>query len=257
MRSRLLVFLALTALGTASAPAADAPVDPRTRRSTRSSASTTAPTRPAARSAIYRDGKIVYARGYGMANLELGVANTSQTVFDIGSTAKQFSAFAIQLLAREGKLSLDDDVRKWVPEIPSYGKTVTIRHLLHHTGGLRDYIELMSLQGVMERGPDDRSGHSRHHGAPEGAQLRAGRGAPLLQHGLLPALDHREAGDRTVAARLRGGADLRSPRDAPYAVQRLAHADHPEPRDRLRAGRRAASSESTCPTGSRTATAGS
>ncbi len=84
-----------------------------------------------------------------MANLELGVANTPQTVFDIGSTSKQFSAFAIQLLAREGKLSLDDDVRKWVPEIPSYGKTVTIRHLLHHTGGLRDYIELMSLQGVM------------------------------------------------------------------------------------------------------------
>ncbi len=98
---------------------------------------------------VYRDGRIVYARGYGMANLELSIANTPQTVFDIGSTSKQFSAFAIQLLAREGKLSLDDDVRKWVPEIPSYGKTVTIRHLLHHTGGLRDYIELMSLQGVM------------------------------------------------------------------------------------------------------------
>lgn len=98
---------------------------------------------------VFRDGRIEYARGYGMANLELGVANTPQTVFDIGSTSKQFSAFAIQLLAREGKLSLDDDVRKWVPEIPSYGKTVAIRHLLHHTGGLRDYIELMSLQGVM------------------------------------------------------------------------------------------------------------
>ena len=98
---------------------------------------------------VYRDGKIHYARGYGMANLELGVANTPQTVFDIGSTSKQFSAFAIQLLAREGKISLDDDIRKWVPEIPSYGKTVTIRHLLHHTGGLRDYIELMSLQGMM------------------------------------------------------------------------------------------------------------
>ncbi len=98
---------------------------------------------------VFRDGKIEYARGYGMANLELGVANTPQTVFDIGSTSKQFTAFAIQLLARDGKLSLDDDVRKWVPEIPSYGKIVTIRHLLHHTGGLRDYIELMSLQGVM------------------------------------------------------------------------------------------------------------
>lgn len=97
---------------------------------------------------VYRDGKIVYERGYGMANLELGVANSPQTVFDIGSTSKQFTAFAIQLLAREGKLSLDDDIRRFLPEIPSYGKTVTIRNLLHHTGGLRDYIELMELQGV-------------------------------------------------------------------------------------------------------------
>ncbi len=98
---------------------------------------------------VYRDGGIAYARGYGMANLELSAGNTPQTVFDIGSTSKQFTAFAIQLLAREGRLSLDDDIRRWVPEIPSYGKTVTIRHLLHHTGGLRDYIELMGLQGIM------------------------------------------------------------------------------------------------------------
>jgi CubicO group peptidase (beta-lactamase class C family) len=99
---------------------------------------------------VYRDGEIAYARGYGMANLELSIANTPQTVFDIGSVSKQFTAFAIHLLAREGKLSLDDDIRKWVPEIPSYGKTVTLRHLLHHTGGLRDYIELMGFQGVVE-----------------------------------------------------------------------------------------------------------
>jgi CubicO group peptidase (beta-lactamase class C family) len=97
---------------------------------------------------VYRDGKIAYERGYGMANLELGVANSPQTVFDIGSTSKQFTAFAIHLLASDGKLSLDDDIRRWVPEIPSYGKTVTIRHLLHHTGGLRDYIELMELKGI-------------------------------------------------------------------------------------------------------------
>jgi CubicO group peptidase (beta-lactamase class C family) len=97
---------------------------------------------------VYRDGRILYARGYGMANLELGVANSAQTVFDIGSTSKQFTAFAIHLLARDGKLSLDDDIRKWVPEIPSYGKTITIRELLHHTSGLRDYIELMDLRGI-------------------------------------------------------------------------------------------------------------
>ncbi|HEY1435490.1 MAG TPA: serine hydrolase domain-containing protein, partial [Thermoanaerobaculia bacterium] len=97
---------------------------------------------------VYRDGKIAYERGFGMANLELGVANSPQSVFDIGSTSKQFTAFSIHLLAREGKLSLDDDIRKWIPEIPSYGNTTTIRHLLHHTSGLRDYIELMELQGV-------------------------------------------------------------------------------------------------------------
>ncbi len=129
-------------------PDAEAPADPRARVDELFREYDRSDT-PGCALGVYRDGRIEYARGYGMANLELAAANTSQTVFDIGSTSKQFSAFAIQLLAREGKLSLDDDVRKWVPEIPSYGKTVTIRHLLHHTGGLRDYIELMSLQGVM------------------------------------------------------------------------------------------------------------
>ena len=100
--------------------------------------------------AVIQDGSIVYERGYGMANLELGVANSPQSVFDIASMGKQFTAFSIHLLARDGKLSLDDDIRKWVPEIPSYGKTITIRHLLHHTSGLRDYLELMSLQGVRD-----------------------------------------------------------------------------------------------------------
>jgi CubicO group peptidase (beta-lactamase class C family) len=97
---------------------------------------------------VYRDGRIVYERGYGMANLELGVANSPQSVFDVGSTSKQFTAFAIHLLARDGKLSLDDDIRKWMPEVPDYGKKITIRNLLHHTSGLRDYIEVMELQGI-------------------------------------------------------------------------------------------------------------
>jgi len=150
MRFVIPVFLALVALhGAAPVPAAEAPVDPRTRVDELFRDYDRSDT-PGCALGVYRDGKIAYARGYGMANLELGVANSAQTVFDIGSTGKQFTAFAIQLLAREGKLSLDDDIRKWMPEIPSYGKTITIRHLLHHTGGLRDYIELMSLQGVMQ-----------------------------------------------------------------------------------------------------------
>src|SRR5262245_50443079 len=96
---------------------------------------------------IFQDGRIVYSRGYGMANLELRVANSPQTVFDIGSIGKQFTAFSILLLARDGKLSLDDDIRKYLPELPDFGKRVTIRHLLHHIGGLRDYIGILELEG--------------------------------------------------------------------------------------------------------------
>jgi CubicO group peptidase (beta-lactamase class C family) len=97
---------------------------------------------------VYRDAHIEYAHGYGMANLELGVALSPQSVFDIGSTSKQFTAMSVMLLAREGKLSLDDDIRKYIPELPSYGKTITIRHILTHTSGIRDYLTLWGLAGV-------------------------------------------------------------------------------------------------------------
>ena len=97
---------------------------------------------------VYENGRIAYARGYGMANLELMSAITPQSVFDIGSTSKQTTAMSIMLLANQGKLSLDDDVRKYVPELPKYEHTVTIRHLLTHTSGLRDYLTLFSLAGI-------------------------------------------------------------------------------------------------------------
>jgi CubicO group peptidase (beta-lactamase class C family) len=97
---------------------------------------------------VYHNGTIEYARGYGMANLELGVALSPQSIFDIGSTSKQFTAMSIMLLARDGKLSLDDDIRKYVPELPNYGKTITIRHILTHTSGIRDYLTLWGLAGV-------------------------------------------------------------------------------------------------------------
>lgn len=98
--------------------------------------------------AVVRDGKIVYSKGYGMASLEHGVPITPQTVLDIGSTSKQITAASILLLAQDGKLSLDDDVRKLIPEIPDYGTPVTLRHLLHHTSGIRDYIALLQLGGI-------------------------------------------------------------------------------------------------------------
>jgi CubicO group peptidase (beta-lactamase class C family) len=98
--------------------------------------------------AIYRNDEILYERGYGMANLEHGVALTPQTVFDIGSTSKQFTAFSILLLERQGKLSLDDDVRKFLSELPQYERPITVRHLMQHTSGLRDYLTLWDLAGM-------------------------------------------------------------------------------------------------------------
>ena len=97
---------------------------------------------------VYHNGRVEYARGYGMANLELGVALSPQSVFDIGSTSKQFTAMSIMLLARDGKLSLDDDIRKFIPELPKYKETITIRHILTHTSGIRDYLTLWALAGV-------------------------------------------------------------------------------------------------------------
>lgn len=95
--------------------------------------------------AISRNGQLLYERGYGMANLETGTPNTPASIFHMASVSKQFTAMAIQLLARDGKLSLDDDIRTYFPEIPDYGTTITIRHLLHHTSGLRDQWNLLAL----------------------------------------------------------------------------------------------------------------
>jgi CubicO group peptidase (beta-lactamase class C family) len=97
---------------------------------------------------VYRDGKIIYAKGYGLANLEENVPITPQSVFDIGSTSKQFTSASILLLEKQGKLSLNDDVRKYLPEFPDYGQQITILHLLNHTSGLRDYLTLMELAGI-------------------------------------------------------------------------------------------------------------
>src|SRR5580704_10141008 len=98
--------------------------------------------------AVYRNGKVSYSKGYGLANLEEGVAITPQSVFDIGSTSKQFTATSILLLEKQGKLSVTDDVRKYIPELPDYGHKITILHLLNHTSGLRDYLTLMELAGT-------------------------------------------------------------------------------------------------------------
>jgi CubicO group peptidase (beta-lactamase class C family) len=100
---------------------------------------------------IIEDGQLVYKRGYGMATLEHGVPITYRTVFRIASTSKQFSATCIALLVEQGRIALDDDVHKYLPELPEYGYPITIRHLVHHTSGLRDYLELMELAGMRDQ----------------------------------------------------------------------------------------------------------
>lgn len=96
---------------------------------------------------VAQNGTTLLTRGYGMADLETGTAITPETIFESGSVAKQFTATAVVLLALDGKLSLDDPVRKYFPELPDYGRPLTIRHLLTHTSGLREWSSLVAAEG--------------------------------------------------------------------------------------------------------------
>ena len=96
---------------------------------------------------IVRDGELVFSKAYGMANLTYSIPFTISTPTNIGSTSKQFTAFAITLLAERGELDLDDDVREYIEELPDLGETVTIRHLLTHTSGYREFLNTVSMGG--------------------------------------------------------------------------------------------------------------
>jgi CubicO group peptidase (beta-lactamase class C family) len=100
---------------------------------------------PGAAVAVWRGGRTMFAKGYGMANLAYDIPFTVTTPTNIGSTSKQFTAFAVMLLVDDGKLSLDDDVRKHIPELPDLGKTVTVRHLLTHTSGYREIYNALVI----------------------------------------------------------------------------------------------------------------
>ena len=99
--------------------------------------------------AVAQQGRVLLERAYGMADLERGVALAPTSILEAGSVSKQFTAAAILLLARDGKLSLDDPVRRWVPEVPDLGgpQPITLRHLLHHASGLRDWGSLAGVAG--------------------------------------------------------------------------------------------------------------
>ncbi|MGC2404218.1 MAG: serine hydrolase domain-containing protein [Acidobacteriaceae bacterium] len=96
---------------------------------------------------VIRDGAFIYRRGYGAASLELRVPLSPASVFYMGSVSKQFTAASVVLAAEQGFLSLDDDIRKYIPELPDYGHTITLRQMLHHTSGFRDFLTLLSYSG--------------------------------------------------------------------------------------------------------------
>jgi CubicO group peptidase (beta-lactamase class C family) len=105
---------------------------------------------PGCATGLVVDGRLAWSRGYGLASLEQDVPNRPSTVFDLGSTSKHATAAVVALLARDGRLGLDDDVRRVIPEVPDYGRVITVRHLLTHTSGLRDYTDLLAFQGHRE-----------------------------------------------------------------------------------------------------------
>jgi CubicO group peptidase (beta-lactamase class C family) len=107
------------------------------------------PDSPGCALAVIQNGEIIYKRGYGMANLEYDIPISPNSVFDIGSNSKQFTAMCIVLLARQNFLTLDDELQKYIPEIPQYSQQITLRHLINHTSGLRDYLNLMDLGGMI------------------------------------------------------------------------------------------------------------
>ena len=102
---------------------------------------------PGAALAVVKDGSVIYKRGYGSANLEYDIPITPTTVFDIASVSKQFTGMCIAMLVNQGKISLDDDIHKYLPEVSDFGKTITIRHLVHHTSGIRDWVQSLAIAG--------------------------------------------------------------------------------------------------------------
>lgn len=105
-------------------------------------------TTPGCALGIMKNGELIYSKGYGLANMEYNIPNSASSVFRIGSTSKQFTAACIIILAEQGKLNLKDNVKSFFPDFPDYAEKITIQHLLNHTSGIRDYLQLAYLKGL-------------------------------------------------------------------------------------------------------------
>jgi len=97
---------------------------------------------------IVRNDSLIFSKGYGMANLEFDIPNAPATIYHMASVSKQFTAYSIVLLARQGKLQLDDDIHKYLPWFPDLKEKITVRNLLNHTSGIRDQWQLLAISGT-------------------------------------------------------------------------------------------------------------
>lgn len=147
MNRTLLALVLFFVTGTAGLPIARQAVAPAPDPKIDTVFARWTPQTPGCAVGVAKGGRPVLQQAYGMADLERNVPNTPATIFEAGSVSKQFTAAAVLLLAQDGKLSLDDPVRKHVPELPDYGAPLTIRHMLQHTSGLRDWGEIASIAG--------------------------------------------------------------------------------------------------------------
>jgi CubicO group peptidase (beta-lactamase class C family) len=145
--TRVLPCLAGSILAAVLVPTAGAQPFPPNDRVDRFFAEWSRPDSPGCTLGVVRDGRFIYQRGYGMANLDYDIPNRPGLVYYMGSVSKQFAAAAIALLVLDGRISLDDDIRKYFPEMPSYGTPVTVRHMVYHTSGIRDIYGIMALAG--------------------------------------------------------------------------------------------------------------
>jgi CubicO group peptidase (beta-lactamase class C family) len=141
MRALIVLFLSITRAITALA------ADPTAQKVDHLFAAFNEPGFPGCSVGVIRNGSFVYKKSFGYASLELGVPITPQSVFYMGSVSKQFTAASVVLAAEQGYLSLDDDVRKYLPELPDYGHPVTLRQMVHQTSGFRDFFDLVALSG--------------------------------------------------------------------------------------------------------------
>jgi len=142
---RLGLVLLISTLGATSVVAQQFPANPKVDKIF---AEWDKPSSPGCALGVLQNSRFMYERGYGMANLDYDIPNSPKMVYYVGSDSKQFTAASIALLVLDGKIALDDDIRKYIPEMPDYGTPITINHLIHHTSGIRDIYTLMSLGGL-------------------------------------------------------------------------------------------------------------